>query len=672
MKKLLLVIPLLCALTACLKDDVTLDGRKRVETKTITIVAEVPTRTSFADLKTNWVSGDVIGVLFKTSDGTVYQYPYTVTASTINGNYAEFTGSIIKNQSIVACYAYYPYSASAVVNNTILKVDVVQGKASAPSEHNFMEADAQTFSPAVTATDTYTPSLGFFFHPLMARIDFNLIYNSTIAADVFTGRTKQMIMRVYDGAETISLYPVLRGQTDIADADRSITAEYQSSNVSLLLDNISANSTSATVSTMIIPWNIAQSASFYFDIVVNGKTLYVVNKKLTNGFNFRQGTRTRIDVDLTSPETKVYDITSATVIGTGTLTDPYRVPTEAALQAVNTALQSSNCQGIHYIQIADITASSWTPTATNSFQGSYDGGGYDITVSSITPTSSGLAGLFASVGSGANISNVTVTGSTQSGVVTLNNAKCAGMLAGEVTGNATFNNCHATGNLTGTANGGTKTYGGLIGRMTGGNVFGSSSFNGTITISSSNNMDVVGGLVGDMNTTTAGGVIIKNCFASGSIIINTGSGNGYSLYVGGVAGKNTNGTIVNSYSSATISAGVKNTNVGGVVGWNASSGVLANCYSSATITATGGVSIKSGILSGKTDVATNIRSCYYFASQTASGDGKTIGTLTTDAAILSQLNSYVSADVTYTGLSKWTTISGVNSNKPVLLNNLPQ
>lgn len=675
MKRIILSLLTAAVCVGCTKELETVPAVKPQlhATKTITITVgdlNGQTKTAFDGLTTNWTAGDVLGVCFKTSDGSVYNQPFKVQDNTIQGNYAEFTGEIVMNKPIVAYYAYYPYSATALVNQSQLKLDVEQCKASASGSHNFMSADPTVLAEPMTVTAEYSPTLNLHLKPLMARVDFNIKYDDNIAKNVFgSGNPVKLIMRVYDGAETKSLNATLRAKTDIASAERQIVPEYESSNISVALDNIDVNANTVTASTMIVPWNITEAASYYFDVVVNGKTMYIIHKNIAKGFNFRQGTRTVINLDLNASDTKVVDISKSDIIGEGTLTDPYRVPTKSALEAVNEALQSDNREGIHYIQIADIEVPTWTPTNSNVFEGSYDGGGYTVTVDKISPVS-GLAGLFAQVGGDAVISNVTVIGGAGSGAVTITNSSCAGMLAGEVSDNATIYNCHATGDLSGTATGGTKTYGGLIGRMTGGNIFGCSSFEGEINVTSANNHDILGGLIGEVSCTSSNPVIIKNCFASGNITVNPKSGNGKVMYIGGLVGKNTNGFVVNNYSAAKITVGVKNTNVGGIVGYNASSSKLENCYSAASITAAG-VSVKSGVLTGAVDNTTGVKQCYYFAGQTASGDGKSIGTQCAASEINALLNNYVDTDVTYKELSLWTTVSGVNNNNPVLMDNMP-
>ena len=66
---------------------------------------------------------------------------------------------------------------------------------------------------------------------------------------------------------------------------------------------------------------------------------------------------------------------------------------------------------------------------------------------------------------------------------------------------------------------------------------------------------------------------------------NTGSVSG-SLYVGGLVGENTNGSISNSYNTGAVHGG--NADVGGLVGWNIGSGTtITDCYNTGDVSGTG-------------------------------------------------------------------------------------
>jgi len=91
--------------------------------------------------------------------------------------------------------------------------------------------------------------------------------------------------------------------------------------------------------------------------------------------------------------------------------------------------------------------------------------------------------------------------------------------------------------------------------------------------------DFVGGLVGyDFGTSTT----ISGCHTTGSV-------EGIDDNVGGlIGGEGSTGlSISDSYSTATITAGVGGGFIGGFIGWLAANGVIAGCYATGNITAGG-------------------------------------------------------------------------------------
>jgi hypothetical protein len=79
----------------------------------------------------------------------------------------------------------------------------------------------------------------------------------------------------------------------------------------------------------------------------------------------------------------------------------------------------------------------------------------------------------------------------------------------------------------------------------------------------------VGGLVGRNRNGT-----ISNSYSSGTV---TSSAEGFFSHVGGLVGQNTDGTISNSYSASIVKGLVSA--AGGLIGSNSDKGVISNCYS---------------------------------------------------------------------------------------------
>ncbi|MCT7604754.1 YDG domain-containing protein, partial [Aliarcobacter butzleri] len=104
----------------------------------------------------------------------------------------------------------------------------------------------------------------------------------------------------------------------------------------------------------------------------------------------------------------------------------------------------------------------------------------------------------------------------------------------------------------------------------------------------------VGGLVGYNSNGT-----ISNSYASGSV-------NGY-LGVGGLVGFNSNGTISDSYASGSVSGHSGGRSyVGGLVGYNANSGTITNSYATGTVSGdSGGDSYVGGLVGENVGTITN-------------------------------------------------------------------
>ncbi|MFR9529538.1 MAG: fimbrillin family protein [Rikenellaceae bacterium] len=87
-------------------------------------------------------------------------------------------------------------------------------------------------------------------------------------------------------------------------------------------------------------------------------------------------------------------------------------------------------------------------------------------------------------------------------------------------------------------------------------------------------------------------------------------------YVGGVAGSNSGGTIVNCYNTCKVYGSEI---IGGVVGWNNS--IIANCYNSGTVTnSTSDDTAMTGGVAGYSDTDGNIYSSYNSGSLSADGN----------------------------------------------------
>ena len=338
--------------------------------------------------------------------------------------------------------------------------------------------------------------------------------------------------------------------------------------------------------------------------------------------------------------------------GSGTVSDPYQISNVSQLQAVKTNLSA------YYIQISDIDASETSTWNSGSgfeqiggagfFTGYYDGKGHTIRNLFINRPSTKSVGLFGGQSGGliSNLilENVTITGNDRTGALIGNKGgnvencsssgivkgakKTGGLIGGDfgitknssssctVTGTietggmigsvagATVSDCFATGNVTGT-----DQVGGFIGGIpsNGGSVKSCYS-NGNVNTSTSSG--TLGGFIGRAQAgtltccystgkvtgyTVIGGFIgqnqgkIEKCYSTGITIGQSGCS------IGGFAGENDGGNILNSFSKGSVTKTNPNSNVGyagGFVGRNQNkSSIITNCFSAGKVAQTGSAAI---------------------------------------------------------------------------------
>jgi len=300
-----------------------------------------------------------------------------------------------------------------------------------------------------------------------------------------------------------------------------------------------------------------------------------------------------------------------------------------------------------YEELAGETANQgkgWQPIGTfvaghhglKSFEGTFDGQGYEIRDLFINRADESAVGLFRGVEQEGVIKdigvvNATVTGSGFTGtLVGLNHGAVRdSYFTGNMTGvdwvgglvglnDGTVSNSHSRGSVTGNGN-----VGGLMGRNFGtvsnshstGSVTGNYSVGGLVgandgTVSNSHSStnvtgtSTIGGLVGG-----AGGTV-SSCYATGNA---TGE-----EFIGGLLGLSV-GTVNNTYSTGSVTG---NSSVGGLVG-DAFDGTVNNTYSTGSVTGNSSV----GGLVGENERSTVTNS--FWDTQTsgqatsAGGTGKT-------------------------------------------------
>ncbi len=248
--------------------------------------------------------------------------------------------------------------------------------------------------------------------------------------------------------------------------------------------------------------------------------------------------------------------------GSGTVSDPYKISNIEDLKEIINNLDK------HFVQTQNIDLSSindWYPIGTSSsesFTGTYDGNGYNISNLKITSGSKNI-GLFGYIGSGSEIKNVNLISPN------INNdlISYVGSLVGYSDGGYIENCSSINGSVTG------KQYiGGLVGIAKSSKIY-NSYFLGSVE--ANNTADSrVGGLLG-LTSSLGDPSEITMCYSESNI--NGGQ------YTGGLIGYNT-GIVKNSFSSGIVNG---SSNTGGLVGIfipldNHTSKII-NCYTTASV-----------------------------------------------------------------------------------------
>ena len=209
----------------------------------------------------------------------------------------------------------------------------------------------------------------------------------------------------------------------------------------------------------------------------------------------------------------------------------------------------------------DLTGIDWTPIGTsfsNSYTGTFDGGGHTITGLTVTGSDQ-YAGLFGRIGSGGKVMNVKLEGVQ---IESDNETSAVGGVAGWSYGN--IENCSVSGSVSGSGNNGTA--GGVVGYQSGSSITGCSS---SATVNAGN---TAGGVVGGTNN----GATLTACYATGDVTLE--SINQYGTVAGGVVGTNGGGILTACYAWGNVTGSGSGTiYVGGVTGQNVD-GTLQACY----------------------------------------------------------------------------------------------
>ena len=247
--------------------------------------------------------------------------------------------------------------------------------------------------------------------------------------------------------------------------------------------------------------------------------------------------------------TAVSENETADFEGEGTAANPYKIQNVDDLKLLAENVNNGEAYANTYFKLtANIDLNNepnWTPIGTEDtlFQGTFDGGGYQITNLKIGKREYG--GLFGNVW-GATIQNCNVTGE-------VNGYNYSGGIVGYANDNTHILNCSFQGNVEGNG----QDRGGIVGSTSIGCDVSGCFVTGTVT-----GGNCVGGIAGN------GVGTIKNCYALADV---TAAGDS----AGGIAGYAYNLSIENCYYSGKVSS---NGNAGGIAGI-ARNSEIQNCVS---------------------------------------------------------------------------------------------
>ena len=245
--------------------------------------------------------------------------------------------------------------------------------------------------------------------------------------------------------------------------------------------------------------------------------------------------------------------------GEGTAANPYKIQNVEDLKKLAKKVNGGEAYANTYFKLTaniDLKKEEWTPIGTlqgeevRPFQGTFDGGGHQITNLKIS-NGGQYAGLFGYT-EGAVIKSCNVTGK-------INGYNYTGGIVGYADANTKILNCSFQGNVKGKGEG----RGGIVGYMSGGGEVSGCFVTGTVTGDRE-----VGGIAG------YGVGTIKNCYALANVTA-TATATATGVNAGGIAGYAYGVTIENCYYSGEVSA--KNY-AGGIAG-TAWRGTIQNCVS---------------------------------------------------------------------------------------------
>ncbi len=301
---------------------------------------------------------------------------------------------------------------------------------------------------------------------------------------------------------------------------------------------------SNTYIAIVAPQSVAAGTAFITCTFTNGKTFVY---KMKNATDWQAGGEYTYTVSLAAAKDLGYTIESN---GSYTVTSADGLMNVAEL--VNGGKTDIN---ITLDKNIDLTGKDWTPIGTsNSYTGTFDGGGHTITGLTVT-TNDEYAGLFGWLGKAGTVKNVVMEG------VQITNNRSWIAFAGGVVGSSwgTIENCSVSGSVSGTV-----YVGGVVGAQIDGSITGCSSsatVKGTVD---------VGGVAGQTNSSAT----LTACYATGNVIIEMDPKK--NIAGGSLVGMNAGSSLLACYATGNV------TSTGSSTGYMHIGGFLGNNYTTVT------------------------------------------------------------------------------------------
>lgn len=292
--------------------------------------------------------------------------------------------------------------------------------------------------------------------------------------------------------------------------------------------------------------------------------------------------------------------------GDGTEANPYLISTQEQLEIV------SDLPTEHFKLIDDIEIrGKLTPLCSlgDPFTGVFDGNNYTIRNLDLEDSENDECGLFSQCKGTIKNLNVEVC---DSGIQS-SNTHIGGLIG--FCSNAVIDNCHISGNITGTN---ATQIGGLIGKSYKSNITNSSAI---VKLTQERTYASLGGFMGYSTGDT-----IDGCYANADVSHIKNEKYSYAVYAGFLA-QSSGSSISNSYSKGKYYIDIHPSDsywsqtkiyVGGFIGNSSSSNKLINCYSTSSVTARDAAEKKYGGMIGTGTV--DITSCYYDKSLSGCSD----------------------------------------------------